>query len=89
LMFNFKLIGLPVLIVLLSFLEILVFNEEILLTLCFLAFVFYAYTFIGQTVQKTFDDISLKVEASFMQSILDHIVMLLTALFVHLSLLRC
>jgi hypothetical protein len=88
-MFNFKLIGLPVLIVLLSFLEILVFNEEILLTLCFLAFVFYAYTFIGQTVQKTFDDISLKVEASFMQSILDHIVMLLTALFVHLSLLRC
>jgi hypothetical protein len=87
-MFNFKLIALPVLIILFSFLEILVFNEEILLTLCFLAFVFYAYSFIGQSIQQTFDDIGQKIEVNFIQSILDNTVILLTALFVHIGLLR-
>ena len=87
-MFNFKLIGLPALIVLFSFLEILVFNEEILLTLCFLAFIFYAYTFVGQSIQQTFDDIGQKIEVNFTQSILDHTVMLLTALFIHVGLIR-
>jgi hypothetical protein len=87
-MFNFKLIALTVLIILFSFLEILVFNEEILLTLCFLAFVFYAYSFIGQSIQQTFDDIGQKIEVNFIQSILDNTVILLTALFVHIGLLR-
>ena len=81
-----KLIGLPIAIAVLSFGEILVFNEEVLLTLCFIAFLFYIYTSLGQTTQKSFEDAALKIEVSFLQSAVDQSIMLLSAVFAHVAL---
>ena len=41
---NFLTIILALIILIFSFTEILVFNEEVLLALCFIAFVFFAYS---------------------------------------------
>ena len=49
-----QLILLPFLIICLSFTEVLVFNEEVLLTLCFVGFIFYAYTSFGLSIQQNF-----------------------------------
>jgi len=56
----------PLLIILFSFLEVLVFNEEVLLALCFLSFVFYAYCSIGSSVEDTFKDQTTSVETKFL-----------------------
>ena len=40
---NFLTIILALIILIFSFTEILVFNEEVLLALCFIAFVFFSY----------------------------------------------
>jgi len=85
-MAHIKLIGLPVAIAVLSFGEILVFNEEILLTLCFIAFLFYIYTSLGQSTQKAFEDAGFKIEVSFLQSAVDQSTMLLSAMYAHVML---
>jgi hypothetical protein len=59
---------LSALILLVSFLELLVFNEEVLLALCFIAFVFFAYSFLGQTVFSIFDDRSKKFETDLLHA---------------------
>jgi len=87
-MFNFKLIGLPIIIAILSFSEVLVFNEEVLLALCFLAFIFYAYSFVGQLIQSAFDDISQKIETNFLQSTVDQVVALFVAFLTYTALLQ-
>jgi len=56
----------PLLIILFSFLEVLVFNEEVLLALCFISFVFYAYCSIGSSVEDTFKDQTTSVETKFL-----------------------
>jgi hypothetical protein len=68
---------------------VLIFNEEVLLALCFLAFIFYAYSFIGQSVQDVFDDISQKIETNFLQSTVDQVIALFSALFIYINLLQC
>lgn len=52
-----------------SFCEILVFNEEVLLALCFLVFIFYAYSTMGQSIQQSFDEIGSRFETSLLWSI--------------------
>ncbi len=45
-----------------SFFEIIVFNEEILLTLCFLSFLFYCFNNLSESVAATFDARASKFE---------------------------
>lgn len=56
------------LILVASFTELLVFNEEVLLALCFVAFVFFAYSYLGQTVLSIFEDRASKFEADLLQA---------------------
>ena len=59
-------VGLPILIILFSFIEVLVYNEEVLLALCFLAFIFYAYSSVGASVDRAFSDQTAATEAKFL-----------------------
>lgn len=45
------------------FLEVLVFNEEVLLTLCFISFVFFVYHTQRAVVSSIFEDRAKKMEA--------------------------
>ena len=56
-------IVLSVLILIAGFTEILVFNEEILLALCFVSFVFCAFCFLSDTVFSIFAERSAKIES--------------------------
>jgi hypothetical protein len=47
---NFQLIILPILIIGSSLTELLIFDEEVLLALCFVSFIFFAYHSLGNTV---------------------------------------
>jgi hypothetical protein len=49
-----------------SFLEIIVFNEEVLLALCFIAFVFFAYGYLNKTVFEMFEDRASKFETDLL-----------------------
>jgi len=60
---------LSVLILLLSFLEIIVFNEEVLLALCFISFVLFAYNFLNVTVFTIFLDRANKFETDLLQAL--------------------
>jgi len=53
---------LSVLILIASFSEIIIFNEEILLTLCFICFVFFSYRYLGHSLFTMFDDRAKKFE---------------------------
>jgi len=46
-----------------SFLEIIVFNEEVLLALCFISFTLFAYNQLGSTISDIFADRASKFEA--------------------------
>jgi hypothetical protein len=61
-MFNFYIILLGFIILVASFLELLVFNEEILLTLCFLSFIFFVYTSLGDSISSNFSEQARKYE---------------------------
>lgn len=50
------------LILFFSFLEIIVFNEEVLLALCFVIFVFSAYNYLNVTFFDIFSDRAKKIE---------------------------
>ena len=49
-------------------LEIVVFNEEILLALCFFSFVFFAYNTLADTVTNIFNERAKKFESEFLIS---------------------
>jgi len=49
-------------------LEIVVFNEEILLALCFFSFVFFAYNTLANTVTDIFDQRAKKFKSEFLVS---------------------
>jgi hypothetical protein len=59
-------IVLALLILISSFLEIIVFNEEVLLALCFIAFVFFAYTYLNNTFFAIFEDHANKIETDLL-----------------------
>ena len=60
---NLKFIILAVCLLIGSFTELVVFNEEILLAFCFIAFVFFAYSFLSDTVFSISDDRAKKFES--------------------------
>ena len=51
-----------------SFFEIIVFNEEILLTLCFLCFLFYLFNNVSDSVFDSFEQRASKFEADLLES---------------------
>jgi len=70
-MFNFYIILLGFIILVASFLELLVFNEEILLTLCFLSFIFFIYTSLGDSISSNFSDQARKYESGLLTAFND------------------
>ena len=60
------------LVIFLSFTEFLVFNEEILLVLCFVSFLFFLYSFAANTVSAFFKGRSESIEASFLSGFRIH-----------------
>jgi hypothetical protein len=61
--FTFALIFL---ILVASFTEIIVFNDEVLLSLCFIAFVFFAYSSLNKTFFDIFEDRANKFESDLL-----------------------
>ena len=53
---------------LLSFFEIIVFNEEILLTLCFLCFLFYVFNTLSDSIFSSFEQRASKFEDDLLSS---------------------
>jgi hypothetical protein len=53
---------------LLCLFEFIVFNEEILLTFCFLSFIFFCYNALSDTVTDSFNSRSLKFETDLLLS---------------------
>lgn len=49
-----------------GFLEIIVFNEEVLLALCFISFVFFARNYLTDTVFAIFNDHAVKIESDIL-----------------------
>lgn len=60
------LIILSLLIIVLSILEIIVFDEEVLLAFCFISFIFFAYSYLNQTVTSIFEDRANKFETDLL-----------------------
>jgi hypothetical protein len=56
------------LLCLLSFFEIIVFNEEILLTLCFLSFLFYCFNTLSDSILSSFEARAAKFEDDLLLS---------------------
>ena len=63
---NAKNLSLSVLILIGSFSELIVFNEEVLLALCFISFVFFAYNYMSETIAAIFVDRAVKFEADIL-----------------------
>ena len=57
-----------ILLLLSGFSEFVVFNEEILLALCFVSFVFFAYSYLNETVYTFFSDYAAKIETDLVTS---------------------
>ena len=53
---------------LLCLFEFIVFNEEILLTFCFLSFIFFCYNALSDTITDSFNSRSLKFESDLLLS---------------------
>jgi hypothetical protein len=75
------LIILSIVIIIFSFLEVIVFDEEVLLAMCFVCFVFFAYSYLNNTIYSLFEDRSMKIE----QDLLLSFEMLLTQKFEYSS----
>jgi hypothetical protein len=58
-----RFIFLAVFLLVAGFIEFIVFNEEVLLALCFLAFVFFSNKHLGDSVFSTFDQRAIKFES--------------------------
>jgi len=56
------------LLCLLSFFDIIIFNEEILLTLCFLSFLFYCFNTLSESVFSSFESRAAKFEDDLLLS---------------------
>lgn len=56
------------LLCLLSFFDIIIFNEEILLTLCFLSFLFYCFNTLGGSIFLSFEARASKFEEDLLFS---------------------
>jgi len=56
------------LLCLLSFFDFIVFNEEILLTLCFLSFLFYCFNTLSESVFSSFESRAAKFEEDLLLS---------------------
>ena len=52
----------------LCFLEIIVFNEEILLAMCFFSFIFFAFNSLGDSIFESFQSRALKFENDLLLS---------------------
>jgi hypothetical protein len=52
---------LAVVVLILSFTELLIFNEEVLLALCFIAFIFFAYSSLSDGFSSDFEAQTLKL----------------------------
>jgi hypothetical protein len=61
-------VALAFLILVASFSELIVFNEEVLLALCFIGFIFFAYSYLNQTVFDIFQDRADKFEADLLSA---------------------
>jgi hypothetical protein len=53
---------------LLSFFDFIIFNEEILLTLCFLSFLFYCFNTLSESVFSSFESRAAKFEEDLLLS---------------------
>jgi len=53
---------------LLSFLDIIVYNEEILLTVCFFCFLFYCFNSLSKSVESSFEARAAKFEQDLLSS---------------------
>lgn len=69
---SMNLIVLPLLILALSFTEILVYNEEVLLTLCFLSFLIYAYYNLAETAEQTFIETARSYEVQMIDAFISN-----------------
>ena len=54
--------------VILSFFDIIVYNEEVLLTLCFLSFLFYCFNTLSESVFASFESRAAKIELDLLQT---------------------
>jgi hypothetical protein len=52
----------------LCFLEVIVFNEEILLAMCFFSFIFFAFNSLGDSIYESFQSRALKFENDLLLS---------------------
>lgn len=59
---NVKNTILPIIILLLSFLEIIIYNEEILLTLCFVGFIYFIWIYLDETIVAIYTTQNRKIE---------------------------
>jgi hypothetical protein len=67
-----NLIVLPLLILVLSFTEILVYNEEVLLTFCFLSFLIYAYYQLAETAEQNFLETAKSYEVQMIDAFISN-----------------
>ena len=63
---HYLVLSLPLLLLIGSFTEIIVFNEEVLLALCFVFFVFCAYSYLSDTVSEAFESRAAKFESDIL-----------------------
>ena len=63
---QFIVLSLPFLLLVGSFTEVIVFNEEVLLALCFVFFVFCAYSYLNESVTEAFESRATKFESDIL-----------------------
>ena len=63
-----QLIVLSIVILILSLLEVIVFDEEVLLALCFVCFVFFAYGYLNNSIYSLFEERASKIESDLLLS---------------------
>lgn len=68
---------------LLSFFDFIIFNEEILLTLCFLCFLFYCFNTLSGSIASMLNDRSAKFEADLLISISESCILLMKNFYAH------
>ena len=61
-----KFLPLFITLLLAGYLELIIFNEEVLLTLCFVSFIIFVYNFLGATVLSIFSERANKFETDLL-----------------------
>jgi hypothetical protein len=77
---SFFSVAFPLLIIVLSFVEFIVYNEEVLLMLCFVSFILYAYHTVGGSVEDNFTSIATSYEQKLTSSYVKDFSFILSAL---------